>query len=153
MTYSGAAKSEDAASLKGQRFDDVAIGLHWVTLALLMAQFSIAWLLSITQGGRAAALLEFHRSLGLVIWLVTACRFTWRKLFAYLPPFPDSMPVLQQRIAKANEYGLYAFLILQPISGLAYTLFRGRPFPLFLFQMPAILPRKSGGSRFFSSGS
>jgi cytochrome b561 len=147
--YSGAATSEDAASSKIRRFDDIAIGLHWVTLALLAAQFSSAWLLAIAHGAQAAMLLEFHRSLGLVIWLVTVCRFTWRKLFAYLPPFPDSMPVLQQKIAKANEYGLYAFLILQPLSGLAYTLFRGRPFPVFFFQMPAILPGDRGVAEFF----
>jgi cytochrome b561 len=146
---SGAATSEDAASLKGRRFDDVAISLHWVTLALLVAQFSSAWLLAIAHGDQAAALLEFHRSLGIVIWLVTVCRFAWRKLFAYLPPFPDSMPMLQQKIAKANEYGLYAFLILQPLSGLAYTLFRGRAFPLFFFQTPAILPGNRAVADFF----
>jgi len=147
--YSGGTTSEDAASSKNRRFDDVAIGLHWITLALLVAQFSSAWLLAIAHSGQAAGLLEFHRSLGLVIWLVTACRFTWRKLFAYLPPFPNSMPALQQKIAKLNEYGLYAFLIVQPLSGLAYTVFRGRPFPLFLFQVPPILPGDRGVAEFF----
>jgi hypothetical protein len=40
----------------------------------------------------AVALLRFHRSLGLVIWLVTAGCFAWRRLFASLPPFPANMP-------------------------------------------------------------
>jgi cytochrome b561 len=38
-------------------------------------------------------------------------RLAWRRRFAYLPPFPESMPKLQQWIAKVNEYGLYVLLL------------------------------------------
>ena len=51
------------------------------------------------------------------------------------------MPLLQQKLAKLNEYGLYVLLLFQPLTGLADALFLGRPFPLFLWQVPAILPR------------
>jgi cytochrome b561 len=131
---------EDVFLSKNQRFDDLSIWLHWITLALVIAQFSSAWLLSAASGNQAAALLGFHRSLGVVIWLVTVCRLAWRTLFAALPPFPDSMPKFQQQMAKLNEYSLYALLILQPFTGLAYTLFRGRPFPLLLWQVPKVIP-------------
>jgi superoxide oxidase len=132
---------DDRALSKHQRFDQVAIWLHWSTLALIVAQFSSAWLLGAASGAdQTAALLLLHRSLGVAIWLVTACRLVWRLLFANLPPFPESMPKFQQRIAKLNEYGLYLLLIFQPLTGLAYTLFRGRPFPLFVWQMPKFLP-------------
>jgi superoxide oxidase len=65
-------------------------------------------------------------------------RLVWRYNFAYLPPFPESMPKLQQWIAKANEYGLYALLLAQPISGLGNVLFRGHPFTLFIWEMPVL---------------
>jgi cytochrome b561 len=135
---------------KNQRFDDVAICLHWVTLALVIAQFTSAWLLSAAAGDQAAALLRFHRSLGVAIWFVTVGRFAWRRLFSNLPPFPESMPKLQQELAKLNEYGLYALLIIQPLTGVADALFLGRPFPLFLWQIPTILPRERGVADFFA---
>ena len=134
-------KTFDVALPRDQRFDGLSICFHWITLVLMIAQFSSAWLLSVAAGEQAAALLRFHRSLGLVIWLVTAGRFAWRRLFANLPPFPTSMPRLQQHLAKLNEYALYALLLFQPLTGFADALFLGRPFPLFLWQVPAILPR------------
>jgi cytochrome b561 len=63
----------------------------------------------------------------------------WRRRFAYLPPFPESMPKLQQWIAKANEYGLYALLLVQPITGLGDVVFHGRPFMLLVWRVPALL--------------
>jgi cytochrome b561 len=79
-----------------------------------------------------------HRTTGVVTWLIGWVRLVWRYNFAYLPPFPESMPKLQQWIAKANEYGLYALLLAQPISGLGNVLFRGRSFTLFIWEMPAL---------------
>jgi cytochrome b561 len=38
---------------------------------------------------------------------------------------------------KLNEYGLYGFLLVQPLTGLANTLLHGRPFALFVWQVPA----------------
>ena len=71
--------------------------------------------------------------------VVGSVRLVWRHNFAYLPPFPESMPKLQQSIAKANEYGLYALVLLQPIIGLVGVLFHGLPFELFIWQVPALL--------------
>jgi cytochrome b561 len=137
----------DRILTKSQRFDDVAICLHWVTLALLIAQFTSAWLLSAAAGDQAAALL---RSLGVAIWFVTVGRFAWRKLFSNLPPFPERVPKFQQELAKLNEYSLYALLIIQPFTGIAHTIFLGRPFPFFLWQMPTISGRDRGVAHFFA---
>ena len=135
------ARSVGRALPEDQRFDRVAILVsldivgagHWPVLERLADQRG--------QSNQAAVLLAFHRSLGVVIWLVTVCRFAWRTQFAHLPPFPDSIPKFQQVLAKSNEFGLYALLILQPLTGLSDAPFRGRPFQLFLWQVPRILPR------------
>ena len=107
-------------------------------------------LLSAAAGDQAAALLRFHRSLGVAIWFVTVGRFAWRRLVSNLPPFPESMPKLQRELAKLNEYGLYALLMIQPLTGVADALFLSRPFPLFLWQIPTILPRERGVADFFA---
>ena len=83
---------------------------------------------------------RFYRSLGVTIWVATALRLAWRLTNAKLPPFPQNMPKVQQRLAKASEYGLYALLLVQPATGLAATLVRGRQFAIFLWQIPQLIP-------------
>src|SRR5262249_49835610 len=119
MTESLAARTTNCVLPEDQRFDRVAISFHWISLALVVAQLSSAWLIDLVTREQGTVLLAFHRSLGIVIWFVTAGRFVWRTRFAHLPPFPGSMPKLQQRLAKLNEYGLYALLLFQPVTGVA----------------------------------
>jgi cytochrome b561 len=59
------------------------------------------------------------------------------------------MPKLQQSIAKANEYGLYALLFVQPITGLGRVLFRGHPFELFIWEVPVLLEPNPEARNFF----
>lgn len=61
------------------------------------------------------------------------------------------MPKLQQRIAKFNEYALYTLLLAQPLSGLGNTLFHGRPFAVFGWQVPALFAADKTISHVFES--
>ena len=128
------------------RWSVSTIALHWLTLLLVVAQFTSA--LMLTGGGEdrpsGQLLFTIHRSTGVVTWWVVVGRLGWRAARAHLPPFPASMSKLQQSIAKANEYGLYALLVLQPLTGLGDTAFRGRPFVLFGLTVPEMLePEKA----------
>ncbi len=78
-------------------------------------------------------LLVVHCSMGLLLTLVVVVGRLVRAAAhaAHLPPFPKSMAMLQQRIAQANEFGLYGLLLLQPLTGLGDTLFRGHAFAVF----------------------
>jgi len=122
-----------------RRFDILTIGLHWATVTLIAGMFASAWLLLASHREHAAMLLTVHRSLGVVTWAVAIVRLGWRFSFAYLPPFPQSMPKLQQRLAKVSEYGLYALLLFQPLTGLAQSLTRGRHFMLLAWQVPEVM--------------
>jgi superoxide oxidase len=123
------------------RFDQTSIILHWLTALLIVVQFASIWAYEAVghQSSLAAALLSLHRSMGVSTWIVVVVRLCWRRYFAYLPPFPSSMPKFQQIIAKANEYGLYALLLAMPTTGLARVLLRGQPFELFVWEIPALL--------------
>jgi cytochrome b561 len=107
---------------------------------LIIVLFASAWAREAVDHDTrlASALMTAHRATGVVTWIVGWVRLVWRYNFAYLPPFPASMPKLQQWIAKANEYGLYALLLAQPISGIGNVLFRGHSFTLFIWEMPAL---------------
>lgn len=135
---------------KAGRFDQISIALHWLTVATVTVQITTAELIIRGQGDVALLLLT-HRSMGTLTWIIVAARLVWRHNFAYLPPFPAGMPKRQQHIAKLNEYGLYGFLLLQPLSGLAMMLCRGRPFSLFFWQVPALLSPVPSVSAVFRS--
>jgi cytochrome b561 len=51
------------------------------------------------------------------------------------------MTKLHRITVKLNEYGLYALLLVQPLTGLLTTLFGGRPFALFLWQISPLIAR------------
>jgi len=123
------------------RFDQTSITLHWITVLLILVQFISVWLRESIDHNTSIAvtLLITHRTSGVLVWIVSLMRLIWRHNFAYLPPFPESMPKLQQTFAKANEYGLYVLLLIQPVTGLGRSLFRGVPFELFIWQVPATL--------------
>jgi superoxide oxidase len=122
-----------------RRFDVLTIGLHWATVSLIAGLFASAWLLLAGDREHAAMLLTVHRSLGVVAWAVAITRLGWRFSYAYLPPFPQNMSKIQQRLAKASEYGLYGLLLFQPLTGLAQSLARGRNFTLFAWQVPSVM--------------
>ena len=128
------------AQSRGKRFDSTSIVLHWLTVLLIISQFSTIWLHELVghETRLGSEILDAHRTMGMLTWVVTLARVAWRCRLAYLPPFPESMPKLQQWIAKANEYGLYALLLVQPITGLGEVLFHGRTFTLFIWQVPVL---------------
>jgi cytochrome b561 len=126
-----------APASQAGRFDRLSIALHWLTVALIAGQLATAWLLLQATDG-AALLLSVHRSMGLVTWLVVASRLVWVRAIAHPPPFPASLPKLQQLAAWLNEYGLYALLLAQPLTGLGDSLFRGKAIVLFGATVPAL---------------
>jgi cytochrome b561 len=123
------------------RFDQISIVLHWLTVLLIVVQFTSAWLRETVdhETRLAAAILSVHSTTGVLTWIIGLLRFLWRHNFAYLPPFPPHMPKFQQTIAKVNEYGLYLLLFVQPLTGLGRILLRGQPFNLFFWEVPQLL--------------
>ena len=126
--------------LESGRLDDLSTALHWVTALLIIVMFATAWSREAVDHDThlASALMTVHRTTGVVTWMVEWVRLVWRYYFACLPPFSECMPKLQQWIAKANEYGFYALLLVQPLSSLGNVLLRGRPFSSFIREMPAL---------------
>jgi cytochrome b561 len=141
MTKNLESKAVIEVSDGDDRFDQTSIALHWFTVLLIVVQFSSIWAREAVshRSNWGAEILSLHESAGVSTWIVVVARLFWRRYFAYLPPFPPSMPKFQQTIAKANEYGLYFLLLAMPITGLARIILRGQPFDLFIWQVPTLL--------------
>ena len=114
------------------------MAFHWATVLLVCAQFTTAWWFN--QGGpESTLLLMLHRSMGIATLVVVVSRLIWRHTAAHLPPFPASMPKIQKWAAQGVEMALYVLLVLQPLTGLGDTLFRGRAFTAFGMQIPKLM--------------
>jgi superoxide oxidase len=123
-------------------FDALTITLHWTTLLIVLTLFGSALLYGqVEERSWAPPLLRVHRSLGVTIWTLTVFRLLWRVSGARFPAFPASMTPLHQLGARLSEYGLYALLLIQPASGLAQTILRGRPFEVFVWSVPPLVAR------------
>ena len=124
------------------RFDILTIFVHWLTVAAVLFLLASGWGFALVEGTVVfKPLLMLHRSTGVALWGLTLLRFLWRRSFATFPPFPANLSKLMELAAKASEYALYLLLVLQPLTGIADTLLRGRPFDLFGHTIPALLPR------------
>jgi len=132
------------------RFDTATIALHWTSVSLVLFQFASGW--AMAEFGALATmpdLLLYHRSAGTLVWLITFARLYWRRFKATFPPFPSDLWRITKWSAHATEYALYAMLFIQPFTGLAYTLLRGRPVQIFVTSIPALLPRNPALSEQF----
>jgi cytochrome b561 len=125
-------------------YDPAAKSFHWVTVALLGAQFTIGWIMPamryITQ---PAALVSLHFSLGIVILVVTAARVLWR-LAIGAPPSEAGLPRWQDQAAQAVHLVLYGSLFALVFSGWAYASSHGLAVTFFgLATLPAIFANGS----------
>lgn len=132
------------------RFDGLTRLLHWLTVVLVIFQFASGWSFALTEGTPLfSSLLILHRSGGTALWAITMLRLSWRATYAKFPPFPAGLPHLMEWAAKTSERALYMLLLCEPGAGLAATLLRGRPFELFAWTIPALLPRSLSWSTTF----
>ena len=131
-------------------FDTTTITLHWISLLLVLAMVGTGLLYGqVEERPWAPSLLWAHRSLGVTVWIITVLRLTWRLTSARFPEFPASMTRLHRLAARSSEYGLYALLLIQPVTGLAQTVLSGRPFELFAWTIPPVADKHSGYALLF----
>ena len=63
-----------------------------------------------------AAMINLHKSCGLVLLALIVVRLAWR-LGHPPPPWPESMPPWQHRAARLSHAALYGCMLVQPLSG------------------------------------
>jgi cytochrome b561 len=100
-----------------ERFGLVAKTLHWLTLVLLVASFTLAIsMVNMPFSPRKLEFYSWHKWVGVTIFLVVLLRLGWR-LVNPVPQQPSGMPRWQQRLAGSSHAALYAILIVMPITG------------------------------------
>lgn len=105
--------------------------LHWTIVVLILGQllsadgmedyFRSADDTGIAPGlpGGGAALI--HACIGASILILVIARFIIR-MSSHIPPPPSDLPKVLQAVSRATHYGLYATLVLLPLSGVTALL-------------------------------
>jgi cytochrome b561 len=99
------------------RYSAVAQGFHWIIAALIVAQFTLAWLADdLPLGMHKLALLARHKSFGMTILMLAVLRLLWR-LFNRPPELPSGMSKIEKLLARATHIAFYVLLFAMPLTG------------------------------------
>lgn len=120
------------------RYTTVAIALHWLIAALVIAQFALGWWMQEIPkqppGPRAAAF-NLHKSLGLLVFGLMAVRVAW--WWGHRPPALPPMARWQAALARATHVALYVTLLALPLTGYLGSAFSGYPVKFFGVVLPS----------------
>lgn len=125
-------------------YDPVAKAFHWAIVALVIAQFAIAWTMpDISRNTRPIDLVAWHLSVGAAILFIALVRLVWR-LMHQAPPPPSGLSPLFRTVSRATHFLLYSLLIVLPLMGWANASARGWPVRLFsVIPLPSLVTKGS----------
>jgi len=101
---------------------------HWLTAALFLGALALGLTMEYAPLERETkmTLMDPHKALGVSVLLYGIWRVGWRLVRGFPAPAGDD-PKWQTVAAKAVHYALLAAIIAMPLSGIAMTVFNGRP--------------------------
>ena len=105
---------------------------HWITAACMFAILPLAWVMTHAKEGTpySAALFNWHKTLGVIVLVVTAIRIVWR-FREPPPPYPPGVARFDQTLAHVVYWLFFAVLLWMPITGGLLTLFGAHPIRFF----------------------
>ena len=125
---------------QGKHYHPLQIGVHWLTLLLLIAVYALIELRDIYPKGSAGhdLMKTWHFMLGMAVLAVVLVRLPLR-LMLQAPPITPAPPAWQEQLAHAMHWALYGFLIVMPLLGWLTLSAKGQPIPFFGLELPALM--------------
>lgn len=108
------------------RYDLASILLHWVMALLILVLFLLGWYMVDLPKSSAERTYFFslHKSVGLTVATLAVLRIGWRIRSPGLAP-ASGLAEWQRRLSVVTHRLLYAFMVLQPLSGYLSSSFSG----------------------------
>lgn len=127
-------------------------GLHWLMAVMIAAAyFVILRREGMDDPDQRALWLDIHRSIGLGVLALVACRIVVRWLFGRDRPVDASLP-LWERAAAAISHGLlYLAMIGLPLLGWLLSSANSRHFKLFDVQLPSLVAKNADQADLFEA--
>ena len=117
-----------------QRYDLVAITLHWVMAVLIVLVGTLGLLHDSWPRQSQGFWINLHALIGLTVWILIVVRLWWR--LRHPPPTPTpEIGVLTHRLAYAVHLLLYVLVFVIPLVGIVTFIWHGRAFELGFFKV------------------
>lgn len=100
-----------------QKLSPLTITLHWLIALTLIAMLGIGFYMSMFE---FFPLYDWHKSFGVVIFVVILLRVWWRIKNGWPTPV-RAYPALEHRLARASHWVLIVASVLMPVSGILYS--------------------------------
>lgn len=110
------------------RYGSIAVGIHWASAALVLAQLVLGLTMTRVNGGDNDLLYRVHVGVGMVVAILTIGRAMWR----FIEPSPETppMPAWRRVIYLANHAAFYVVLLALALAGIITLTTSGMtPFP------------------------
>jgi cytochrome b561 len=127
------------------RYTATAKSLHWLIVALLVVQFTVAWFMPHIGGNTpVTTLISLHFTFGIVILAVATVRLVWRVTHGEPKP-ADGVPPWQTASAHIVHWLLYLLLFVIPLLGWINASWRGMPIVMFGLELPRLVATRAAG--------
>ncbi len=104
-----------APARRPSRYSPVAMALHWLIAALIVLEIGLGWRMEGPPGAVTFAVYQLHKSIGIMILLLTLVRLGWR--LTHRPPTPETGKPWERGLAAVVHLGFYGLLLAIPLSG------------------------------------
>ena len=123
------------------RYGAVAIALHWLTVALVVANLTLGVsMVPLPLSPQKLQWYMWHKWIGITVFIVTCVRLAWRA--RHRPPPHVPMADWQRRAAAGSHILMYVLLTAIPLSGWLYSSSTGvQVVYLGLFPLPDLVPK------------
>jgi len=107
------------------RYNVVAISLHWLIAAALLANLGLgvwmSWAIELpSRQAQAISAFQIHKSMGLAVLALSLLRLAWR--FLWPPPqYSAGMRPWEKGLASLTHWLMYVLMIGLPLSGWLYV--------------------------------
>jgi cytochrome b561 len=117
MNATHTSSAAPAAHAANERFSRPLIALHWIIGLAIIAMLAIGlYMVGLPRGLEfKASLINFHKSLGMTIFLLVLIRIVVRLVYGR-PPLPPMRP-WQRAAASATQGLLYVAMVVMPLTG------------------------------------
>lgn len=129
----------------------VAIALHWVLAAALLAELVLGWwMLGVPKSppGVRAWWFNLHKSIGLTTALFVLARMAWRTV--NMPPPDDTLRPWERLASRLNHAILYLCMLGLPLTGYLGSTFTRYPVRWFGWIVPGWNHESAAGKEWMS---
>lgn len=127
-----------------EKLSTVSVALHWIIAIAMIGMVAFGLILEdMPRSDGKSALIQLHKSIGVIVLLLAAVRFTWR-VRKGMPEDVGVYTAVQRMMAKAVHGFLLLATLLMPISGIMLSIGSARPIAIFGVPfVPQILAEKN----------